>query len=86
VKWLRTVPSYEVDVATHAAPAMTTEDAGLKVIIADGECQLERSAAASPGRLACSRRARRGAQFGVDDDVCTGDHSCIRLSGCPTLT
>ena len=25
-------------------------------------------------------------RFGVDEDVCTGDHACIRLSGCPTLT
>ena len=25
-------------------------------------------------------------RFGVDDEVCTGDHSCIRLSGCPSLT
>ncbi len=25
-------------------------------------------------------------RFGVDADVCTGDHSCIRLSGCPSLT
>ena len=25
-------------------------------------------------------------RFGVDEDTCTGDHSCIRLSGCPTLT
>jgi len=22
-------------------------------------------------------------RFGVDEDVCTGDHACIRLSGCP---
>jgi indolepyruvate ferredoxin oxidoreductase alpha subunit len=22
----------------------------------------------------------------VDEDVCSGDHSCIRLSGCPSLT
>ena len=27
-----------------------------------------------------------GTRFGVDEDTCTGDHSCIRLSGCPTLT
>ena len=26
------------------------------------------------------------ARFGVDDEICTGDHSCIRLSGCPSLT
>ncbi|MCZ6749063.1 MAG: indolepyruvate ferredoxin oxidoreductase, partial [SAR324 cluster bacterium] len=25
-------------------------------------------------------------RFGVDDELCTGDHSCIRLSGCPSLT
>src|SRR5262249_56022063 len=36
-------------------------------------------------------RAAAGAEvvqprFGVDPDVCTGDHSCIRLNGCPSLT
>jgi indolepyruvate ferredoxin oxidoreductase alpha subunit len=25
-------------------------------------------------------------RFGIDEDVCSGDHSCIRLSGCPSLT
>ena len=25
-------------------------------------------------------------RYGVDEDVCNGDHACIRLSGCPTLT
>jgi indolepyruvate ferredoxin oxidoreductase alpha subunit len=25
-------------------------------------------------------------RYGVDPDTCTGDHSCIRLSGCPSLT
>ena len=25
-------------------------------------------------------------RFGIDADTCTGDHSCIRLSGCPSLT
>jgi indolepyruvate ferredoxin oxidoreductase alpha subunit len=25
-------------------------------------------------------------RYGVDEDVCTGDHSCIRLSGCPSLS
>ena len=25
-------------------------------------------------------------RFGVDEDICTGDHACIRLSGCPSLT
>ena len=26
------------------------------------------------------------ARFYVDEDTCTGDHACIRLSGCPSLT
>ena len=25
-------------------------------------------------------------RFGVDEDICTGDHACIRLSGCPSLS
>ena len=25
-------------------------------------------------------------RFGVDPDTCTGDHACIRLSGCPSLS
>ena len=25
-------------------------------------------------------------QYGVDPDLCTGDHSCISLNGCPSLT
>src|SRR5258708_28188235 len=25
-------------------------------------------------------------RFGVDPDTCPGDHSCIRLSGCPSLS
>ena len=25
-------------------------------------------------------------KFGVDEDVCTGDHACMRLSGCPSLS
>jgi indolepyruvate ferredoxin oxidoreductase alpha subunit len=36
-------------------------------------------------------RAARGERvmverFGIDPDTCTGDHSCIRLSGCPSLS
>ena len=27
-----------------------------------------------------------GPRFGVDEDICTGDHACIRLSGCPSLS
>jgi indolepyruvate ferredoxin oxidoreductase alpha subunit len=68
--------------------AMTTDTQGLKVIIAEGECQLERQRRLRPlraERLAAGKREVR-VRFGVDESVCTGDHSCIRLSGCPSLT
>jgi indolepyruvate ferredoxin oxidoreductase alpha subunit len=68
--------------------AMTTKYDGLKVIIAEGECQLERQRKLRPAvskQLAEGKRTVR-VKYGVDEDTCTGDHSCIRLSGCPTLT
>ncbi len=58
------------------------------MIVADGECQLARQRRLDPERtrkLATGRKVVYE-RFGVDNDVCTGDHSCIRLSGCPSLT
>jgi indolepyruvate ferredoxin oxidoreductase alpha subunit len=68
--------------------AMTTKEPGLKVIVADGECQLERQRRIRPLAAKALARGERvvRTRFGVDEDVCTGDHSCIRLSGCPSLT
>jgi indolepyruvate ferredoxin oxidoreductase alpha subunit len=68
--------------------AMRTAEKGLKVIIADGECQLARQRrvrAEDAVKLERGQRVTR-ARYGVDDEICTGDHSCIRLSGCPSLT
>jgi len=89
VRWLRTVDNYDVAaVARTYREAMTTAYRGLKVIVAEGECQLERQRRLRPQvaeRLARGLRHVR-VRYGVDEDICTGDHSCIRLSGCPTLT
>jgi indolepyruvate ferredoxin oxidoreductase alpha subunit len=89
VKWLRTVNNYDVGaMAKTYREAMTTPQKGLKVIVAEGECQLERQRRLKPEtakRLASGQRTVR-VKYGVDEDTCTGDHSCIRLSGCPTLT
>jgi indolepyruvate ferredoxin oxidoreductase alpha subunit len=89
VQWLRTVDNYRVGaVAETLKQAMTTDYAGLKVVIAEGECQLERQRRLKPqvaAALAAGTRQVR-VRYGVDEDTCTGDHSCIRLSGCPTLT
>lgn len=89
VKWIRTVGSYHVaKMAKTLKQALSIKDRGLKVIIADGECQLARQRrvkAATAERLAAGQRVVL-TRFGVDHDTCTGDHSCIRLSGCPSLT
>jgi len=89
VKWLRTVNNYDVGaMAKTYREAMTTKEKGLKVIVAEGECQLERQRRLKPQvakSLAEGKRSIR-VKYGVDEDTCTGDHSCIRLSGCPTLT
>ncbi|MDA1117836.1 MAG: indolepyruvate ferredoxin oxidoreductase subunit alpha [Proteobacteria bacterium] len=89
VDWMRTVNTYHVgEMKETLKEAMATGKQGLKVIIADGECQLERQRRVRPetaNKLAAGKRVVR-VKYGVDEDTCTGDHSCIRLSGCPTLT
>jgi len=89
VKWIRKVGSYQVEEMVNTLEeAMSTEEGGLKVIIADGECQLERQRRLKPRVAEQLKKGERvvRTRFGIDDDVCTGDHSCIRLSGCPSLT
>jgi len=89
VGWVKTVDNYKVgEVAKTLKEAMNTDYPGLKVIIAEGECQLERQRKLRPqveAKLSKGERHVR-VKYGVDEDTCTGDHSCIRLSGCPTLT
>jgi len=89
VKWMRKVRTYGVAKMTATLKeAMKTAEKSLKVIIADGECQLARQRrvrAEDAIRLEQGKRVTR-TRYGVDDEICTGDHSCIRLSGCPSLT
>ena len=90
VKWIRTVNSYRIAEvigddargADHARPR------------AQGGHRQERvpcsSASVASGR-GCAGEVAAGRQvvqprFGIDPDVCTGDHSCMRLNGCPSLT
>ena len=58
------------------------------MIIAEGECQLERQRRIKPIQAARIRDGKRTTRvkYGVDEDTCSGDHSCVRLSGCPTLS
>ncbi|MBL8380329.1 MAG: indolepyruvate ferredoxin oxidoreductase subunit alpha [Burkholderiales bacterium] len=89
VKWMKTVYNYNVaETLTTLREAMTTRYNGLKVIIAEAECMLEQQRRKKPvdaAKLKAGERVVR-VRYGVDEDTCTGDHSCIRLSGCPSLT
>ena len=68
--------------------ALTTPEQGPKVIIAQSECMLNKQRRVKPLMNKAIKEGRRVVRerFGVDPDTCTGDHSCIRLSGCPSLT
>ncbi|HZS60543.1 MAG TPA: indolepyruvate ferredoxin oxidoreductase subunit alpha, partial [Gemmatimonadaceae bacterium] len=90
VKWVRTITrTYNVaQMRDTLREALTTAEKGPKVIIAQSECKLNEERRVRPLKL---KRAQEGhrvvrEKFGVDAETCTGDHSCIRLSGCPSLT
>jgi indolepyruvate ferredoxin oxidoreductase alpha subunit len=89
VKWLKTETTYKVSKMVRLLrKALTDKSGGLKVIIAESECQLARQRRVKSEtrvQLAAGKRVIR-TRFGVDEDTCSGDHSCIRLSGCPSLT
>ena len=68
--------------------ALTSPEKGPKVLVAQSECQLNRQRRIKPQIAKAIKSGQRVVRerFGVDPDTCTGDHSCIRLSGCPSLT
>lgn len=60
----------------------------VRVLISEAECQLQKQRRVRPERQAALKAGRRVEvdRFGVDDEVCVGDHACIRFNGCPSLT
>jgi indolepyruvate ferredoxin oxidoreductase alpha subunit len=68
--------------------ALTTDARGPKVIIAQSECMLNRQRRERPQKAAAASRGERvlKEKFGVDAAVCSGDHACMRVSGCPSLS
>jgi len=90
VKWIKTITrTYDVAAVRDIfKEALTTKVKGPKVIVAQSECALNEQRRLKPlvkKRIDEGERVVRE-RFGVDADTCTGDHSCIRLSGCPSLT
>jgi indolepyruvate ferredoxin oxidoreductase alpha subunit len=89
VKWIRKQYTYHVGTMRNLIKeALTSTDKGLKVIIAEAECQIAKQRREKPIAAQALKAGRRvvRTRFGVDEDTCTGDHSCIRLSGCPSLS
>jgi indolepyruvate ferredoxin oxidoreductase alpha subunit len=90
VRWARTLTNTYDLKAMRAAlkDALASRESGPKVLVAQSECMLNRQRRERPQqrqKAAAGERVVRE-KFGVDADTCTGDHSCIRLSGCPSLT
>lgn len=89
VKWIKKQYTYQVgNMRNLIKEALTSTDKGLKVIIAEAECQIAKQRREKPLISKALRSGKRviRVRFGVDEDTCTGDHSCIRLSGCPSLS
>lgn len=88
--WVRTVNrTYDLKRMTAALrDAMTNPVPGPKIVVAQSECMLNLQRREKPlvrKAIAEGKRMVRE-RFGIDPDTCTGDHSCIRLSGCPSLS
>ncbi|MEM8496798.1 MAG: indolepyruvate ferredoxin oxidoreductase subunit alpha [Pseudomonadota bacterium] len=89
VEWLKTISTYDIESMKRTLrDALTTQQAGLKVIIAEGECMLNKQRRVKPLMKKAINDGKRTvkARFYIDHQTCTGDHACIRISGCPSLT
>lgn len=90
VKWVRQIDrTYDVPKMREILnEALTTDHVGPKVIVASSECMLNKQRREKPlmNRAIAEGRRVEKPRFGVDEDICTGDHACIRLSGCPSLS
>jgi indolepyruvate ferredoxin oxidoreductase alpha subunit len=90
VRWVRQIDrTYDVArVRDTLKKALTSREAGPKVIVLASECMLNKQRREKPLFAKAAKAGKRVVRqrFGVDEDVCTGDHACIRLSGCPSLS
>ncbi len=89
-KWVRQI-DHTYDVAKMRdtlREALTTEEQGPKIIVASSECMLNKQRRVKPliDKAENAGEPVLRQRFGVDEDICTGDHACIRLSGCPSLS
>ncbi|SEF22165.1 indolepyruvate ferredoxin oxidoreductase subunit alpha [Variovorax sp. NFACC27] len=90
VDWVRTLThTYDINGMRAALKeALSTNTPGPKVVIAQSECMLNRQRREKPAKAKAIKGGERvlKERFGVDAAVCSGDHACMRVSGCPSLT
>lgn len=90
VEWAKTVSNtFKVnEMKKLFKDALTTKEQGPKVIVAQSECTLNKTRRERPITAKKIKEGKRVVRerFGIDPDTCTGDHSCIRINGCPSLT
>ncbi|WP_333815548.1 indolepyruvate ferredoxin oxidoreductase subunit alpha [Tabrizicola sp.] len=90
IDWVRQIDrTYDVaKMRDTIREALTTPEKGPKVIVASSECMLNKQRREKPLTQKAIKEGRRveAPRFGVDEAICTGDHACIRLSGCPSLS
>ena len=89
-KWVRQIDrTYDVvKMRDTLREALTSKEPGPKIIVASSECMLNKQRRVKPLMDKAELNGERVVKqrFGVDEDICTGDHACIRLSGCPSLS
>lgn len=89
-KWVRQIDrTYDVGkMRDTLKAALTSKEEGPKIIVASSECMLNKQRREKPLFSKSVKDGKRMVRerFGVDEDTCTGDHACIRLSGCPSLS
>jgi len=89
-KWVRQIDrTYDVGkMRDTLKEALTSAEEGPKIIVASSECMLNKQRREKPLFSKSVKDGKRMVRerFGVDEDTCTGDHACIRLSGCPSLS
>lgn len=89
VEWIKYVDSYSLEESKRViGEALDAREYGLRVVISNNECMLARQRKERPAKAKALKAGQTVVQekFGVDEEVCTGDHSCMRLNGCPSLT
>ena len=90
VEWVRVITrTYDVtQMKAVFTEALSTDFMGPKVIIAQSECMLNLQRREKPKIAQALKKGERvlKEKFGVDANICSGDHACMRVSGCPSLT